>query len=261
MPVHLNSIVNSEKIENVFSNIISKDFAKIEAVFVTEDKLKCNGIKNIIDKNINEAIGRITYTIKTNEKEGCNELIDSDITLLNDNLVELNFEDKYKESSDANEYYQVSSVGGIHFEVETVGRYRISNDIEGTKQKVYLSAFPFQMNLYNTVDELNKDMGFEKPIQTPIKNLSAHGYSTTFMGCGSMITKNNEPSSLIIGVIESYRDITTLFGNVEVSFTIINLKTGVGIIPVAVSKDIFNLTNIDNNRIVMMLCNLKAEFI
>lgn len=260
MPVRLNSIVSSDKIEKVFFNIVAKDLDKIEDVFVTDDKLKCNCVKYIIDKITGAKIGRIVFTIKTNEKEKCNELLDVDITLLNDNYAELCFECRYEESSDANEYYQVSSSDGFHFEVETVGRYRVPIEILKTKQKVYLSAFPFQLNIYDTIEELNKDMGFEKPIQTPIKELSCSGYAKNFMGSGTMFINSNEISSFIIGTVESFRDVIAIIGDMEVPFTIVNLKTGVGNMPVAVSKDVFELNGISKNKVIMMLCDLKAEF-
>ena len=63
------------------------------------------------------------------------------------------------EYSESNEYYHVESENENYFEVETVNRSAIENEIEGEKHEVYVSAFPFELNVYDTIDEFNKFAG------------------------------------------------------------------------------------------------------
>lgn len=68
MPLHLNSIIAKDKETELATGILSKDSRTVEDTFVTEDKIKINGIKNIIDKNSNEIIGKIVFTMKVNDE-------------------------------------------------------------------------------------------------------------------------------------------------------------------------------------------------
>lgn len=261
MPLHLNSIIAKDKETELATGILSKDSRTVEDTFVTEDKIKINGIKNIIDKNSNEIIGKIVFTMKVNDEKQCIELLDADIVLNNTEAVTLKFIEKYEKSSDANEYYQVSlENNGPHFDIETVGRYRIDGEIENTSQAVHLSAFPFQLDIYENIEELNKVLGFGESIKTPINNLVIHGFSEEFMGVGLALSKSTDPCSFVIGKIDSYRDVTVIIGEMEVPFTIINLKTAAGIVPVAASKDNFDLSRINKGSILGMFADIKAEF-
>ena len=261
MPLHLNSIAYKDIENELVANILSKDSGTVEDFFATEDKKKINGIKNIIDKNSNEIIGKTVFTMKVNEEMGQIELLDADIVLNNNTTTQLYFVKKYEQSSDSNEYYQVSlEDDSAHFDIETVGRYRINGEIENTIQSVHLSVFPFQLDIYKNIEELNKTLGFSKPIKTTINDFVVHGFSEEFMGVGSALSQNTEPCSFVIGKIESYKEVNAIIGEIEVPFTIINLKTAVGIIPVAASKHNFDLSHISKGMILGMFADIKAEF-
>ena len=174
----------------------------------------------------------------------------------------LHFEEKLQQSSEANEYYEVVTHDGLHFQIETVNRYSLKQEeIFGTDQNAYLSAFPFQMDLYNSEYELNKALGFKKTIEVANTGMKISGYSTKMMAVGGIFTgKIDEPSSFIIGEIEDFRDVTLNIANINVNFTIIYLNTAIGIIPVAVHKENFDLSKLQKGNILAMLADVKADF-
>lgn len=58
---------------------------------------------------------------------------------------------------EANEYYDVITTDdGLHFQIETANRYSIKGEVEGTTREVYLSAFPFMLDIYDNIEVFNE---------------------------------------------------------------------------------------------------------
>ena len=191
------------------------------------------------------------------------QIVDTDITLLTNNKVKLHFEKKLEASSEANEYYEVfSPEDERHFDIETVNRHYVKEDkVEGTDQEVYLSCFPFQLEIFNNEEELNKRFGFDdKEVDIPGLGKTKIGMDPYMMGVGRLMTNSEEPSSFINGTINDFKDIEVNIADIIISFTIIDLKTAIGNIPVAVNKENFDLRNIGKNKIVCMVADVKADF-
>ena len=146
MPIHFNSFIpNNDKtlIENLFSNMMMKYIQNPENISASTDKRFLMFTSYIRETNSNEVIGKAVITEKF--EPNTLEIIDVDITIKNDNATILHFEEKLEQSSEANEYYNVVSEEGSHFQIETVNRHLLdSENLENTEQKVYLSAFPFK---------------------------------------------------------------------------------------------------------------------
>lgn len=255
MPVHFNSIIKKESENKVLSSILENNLDNPDDVFVPSSKDRFLIINNIVDEKTNNTVGRITITFIT--RNNAHELVDIDITLNSTEKIKLNFEEKYDKSSESNEYYQVSSEDDVHFDIETVGRFRIDGDLEGTTKEVSLSAFPFKANIYDSIDDANEDLGF-KPVNVPGIENPVMGLSETFMGCG--FGENNEIFSIIVGKIKSFNDVETFFGKEKVSFTIINIETAVGILPVAINLENFDMNNIKEDQVMIIYTDVKAEF-
>lgn len=270
MPVHFNSILNeqnkgSEELQNsILNGILQNDLQNPDDVFVNKDKNKFTITKYIMDINKNEKVGKSVITMMTNEEQKVHEVIDIDLTLLSDKPVKLNFENKLDKSSDSNEYYDVIiDNNDVHCQIETVNRLvKEEKSIIGTAQDVYISIFPFQLNVFNTIEDFNKEYVFSKPIKVGKTNFEVHGYSEEFAGPGGMLRGNtDEICSFIIGKVVSYKDITGIIGGIKVPFTIIKLKTAFGIVPVAASRDTFDLSNLSENKIIVMFADVKVDFL
>lgn len=266
MPVHFNSILNeqskgSEELQNsILNGILQNDLQNPDDVCVNKDMNKFTITKYIIDINKNEKIGKTVITMMTNEEQKAHEVIDIDLTLLSDKTIKLNFENKLDKSSDSNEYYDVIIANNdVHCQIETVNRLaKEEKNIIGTTQDVYISIFPFQLNVFNTIGEFNKEYGFSRPIKVG----KTYGYSEEFAVPGGIFRGNtDEICSFIIGKVVSYKDITGIIGGIKVPFTIINLKTVFGIVPIATSRDTFDLSNLSKNKIIVMFADVKADFL
>ena len=262
MPVHLNSIIkNKEKENDIFLGIIKNDFNNPTDVFISEDKTIIIATKDIFNKDNMEIIGKEVITTKLSKDGDSYEILDVDLELLNENKITLEFDSKLKESSDSNEYYNVHTVdNNVHFQIETVNRYRIEDrDIVNKRKDVYISAFPFILSIFSTMEEVNKALGFIKPIKVKELDLDVNGYSEEFVGNGDIFC--GYISSIIIGRVVSFSSVNAIIGEELVPFTLIKVKTSIGIIPVAASKDVFDLSNLEEDKLIVMIANVKADFV
>lgn len=263
MPVHFNSFIADKEEElktNLFSNIVQKYTQDAEDIFVSEDKKSIHMTNYIREINTNEIIGKVVITLKV--RDNAIEIVDTDITIKNPNITKLHFDEKLQQSSEANEYYTVISDDDSHFQIETVNRYSLkSENIEGTDQKVYLSAFPFQLDLYSNENEMNSALGFKEPIKVGNTDMYVNGYSTNMMAVGNVLSgKSDEPSSFIIGIIEDYKDVIVKIADINISYTIIYINTAIGTLPVAVHRANFDLSKLQKGNILAMFADVKADF-
>lgn len=262
MPVHLNSIIkNKEKENDIFLGIIKNDFNNPTDVFISEDKTIIIATKDIFNKDNMEIIGKEVITTKLSKDEDSYEILDVDLELLNENKITLEFDSKLEESSDSNEYYNVHTIDNdIHFQIETVNRYQIEDkDIVNKRKDVYISAFPLALSIFNNMEEVNKALGFLKPIKVKDLDLEVKGYREDFVGNGDIFV--GHVSSLIIGRVVSFSSVNAIIGEELVPFTLIKVKTSIGIIPVAASKDVFDLSNLEEDKLIVMIANVKADFV
>ena len=262
MPVHFDSIMKNEEKENsVFLGIVKKDLDNPSDVFINGTKEIIIITKDIFNKDDMEIIGKEVITTKLSKDEDSYEILDVDLELLNENKITLEFDSKLKESSDSNEYYNVHTVdNNIHFQIETVNRYQIEDkDIVNKIKDVYISAFPFVLSIFSTMEEVNKALGFLKPIKVKELNLDVKGYSEEFVGNGDIFV--GHISSLIIGRVVSFSSVNAIIGEELVPFTLIKVKTSIGIIPVAASKEAFDLSNLEEDKLILMIANVKADFV
>lgn len=265
MPVHFNSFVaDKEDLKTkLFANIVSKYTKDADDIIVSDDKKNIHMTSYFKDIKTGENIGKVVITLILNEMEKQLQIVDTDITILTKNKVKLHFERKLKESSEANEYYEVYPIEDErHFEIETVNRYYIKElEIEGTDQDVYLSCFPFQLDIFDSQEELDKRFGFSgQEIEIPGVEKQKLGMSSDFMGVGSIVTEEDEPCSLIIGTIYDFRDVDVNIADVIIKFKIIDIQTAVGIIPVAVNEGNFDLSKMEKDKLICILADVKADF-
>lgn len=266
MPVHFNSFIPDKEEElktKLFANMVQKYTENADDIFVSDDKKKIHMTSYFKDTVTGENIGKVVITLVVNDEEKELQIVDTDITLLANSKVNLHFERKLKESSEANEYYEVyQPKDERHFEIETVNRYSLKLDeIEGTNQEVYISIFPFQLEIFDNEEELNKKFGFDKKeVDIPGIGKKKIGLDPYMMAVGSMMTGKDEPCSFINGTINNFKDIEVNMADIKINFTIIDLKTAVGNIPVAVNKENFDLRNIEKDKIVCMVADVKADF-
>lgn len=264
MPVHFEAYVSSEEKEKALLAETMNIINNVDAVYATEDNTKLLLSKFLRDKNDNnKRIGKIVITILVNKEEKEHEIVDIDVTLDSKEKCTLFFETILKESSVANEYYNVTYGGenGVHFQIETVDRHMVKEaGLMNCEVDVNLSLFPFRMNAFDTLEELNEAIGFKKPVDIEGVQSAVNGLAEDFMGVGGMLLGVDETCSVLIGKVESFKEVRCDYGNQEIEFTEIFIKTAVGVLPVAASRDNFDLSNLKVGSYIMMFADVKADF-
>lgn len=262
MPVHFNSFIankNEQLKTKIFSDMIKKYTEKADNVFISDDKSKIHMTSYLKDIHTHKKIGKVVITLIV--RKDSIEIVDTDITLLSNNKTKLHFEEKLEQSSEANEYYVVYDLEQErHFDVETVNRYIINEEIEQSDREVYLSAFPFQLDIFENEEDMNKTLGLGKKINIPGIGKRLIGMDTRMMSDGRIMVGSTEPCSFIIGEVKSFENVEVdIAGNV-IDFKIINLETGIGIMPVAVDERNFNLSKLRENVLIAMAADIKVDF-
>ena len=191
------------------------------------------------------------------------EIKDLDIVWNNDTPTRLQFNTLRDGSSDANEYYEAETVGdGQHLEIETVNRHAVKGDILDTEREVYISAFPFELSVYADIDAFNKWVGFKSEITLGDTDLKVGGFSEKFMMPGGLFNdkkKMDESYSFVVGTVVAYRDVEIAFGETVLPFVLAQVDTALGVIPVSMGRDVFDLEKLEVGCVVAMNADIKAD--
>lgn len=259
--MHFNSFIADKEEDlrkKLFADIITKYIEKADNVFISADKTKIHMTTFFKDINTKKEIGKVVITLIVRPENI--ELVDTDIVLLSNHKTKLYFEEKLKESSEANEYYMVYELEQErHFDIETVNRYTIPEDIENKNIDVYLSAFPFQLDVFENEDEMNRTLGFSKEVDIPAVGKKIITMDPRMMSDGRFMTKADEPCSFIIGEVTDFKNVEVNIADNNIKFTIIDLDTAIGNMPVAVHEENFDLSKLKKGVLIGMVADIKAD--
>lgn len=261
MPLHLDSLTNDPQNREYLAHILGPVFTDTFEAFPVKDKKLFYGRSKMIDVLTGKMIGKFCFTIWENTKKQRNEILDLDITLDNPDMVALHFLERLDRSDPVTEYYDVETAEGEqHLEIETANRYAINKDIADTVQDVFISIFPFKVNMFDDMKGFNEFMGFSKPIKVGPIDFHVGGLSETFIAPGNMIMKDGEDGeAFVVGTVESCRDVKVNMGKTNLSFVLAQVKTALGAVPVAMSRDVFQIEGIRPGKILAMLGFVKAD--
>lgn len=261
MPVHFNFFIADKEEDlrkKLFSDIVTKYTEKADNVFVNDDKTKIHMTTFFKNIHTKKEIGKVVITLIVRPDNI--ELVDTDIVLLSNHKTKLHFEEKLEESSEANEYYMVYDLEQEkHFDIETVNRYTIPEDIENKDIDVYLSAFPFQLDVFENEDEMNRTLGLGKEVDIPAVGKKVITMDPRMMSDGRVMTDAKEPCSFIIGKVTDFKDVEVDIANNNIKFKMIDLDTAIGNMPVAVHGENFDLSKLKKGALVGMVADIKAD--
>lgn len=263
MPLHFNAITNDSKNTAALAWILQDGMNECDSVFISPDQQYFHMQGSVRDALSQEEIGKIVYTIKKNAEKEALEVLDLDFILLSNEDTELKFLSKRKGSSDANEYYDVEATSeGQHLVIETVNRHTVPEEsIEGCERTVQISVFPFGLNVYKDIDAFNEWAGFGEKTKIGDTGFNLGGFSETFAMPGGFLNGNadDESYSFLIGRVKSYRDVQVSFGDVTWDFVLANVLTALGTVPVAMGREVFDLSMLSPGVIVAMNADVKAD--
>lgn len=261
MPLHLNSITNNSQNSEILAWMLQEGMDRCDSIFVTEDQKYFHIRCNIEDCLTGDVIGKMVYTFLHGDK--AIEVLDLDIMLNNTVPSVISFIELREGSSDSNEYYEAEVVdGGQHFELETVNRHVIAENLIDTEREVYVSAFPFALSVYEDMDAFNAWAGFKKDISVGDTSLKVGGFSEKFMMPGGMDNPNkrsDESYSFVVGKVVSFKDVEVAFGKNVFPFVLTWVDTALGVIPVPMSREVFDLENLKVGCIIAMNADVKVD--
>lgn len=263
MPLRLQQIFTAENEAEIMTDLImytTCDKEAPEKAYVSDDRY-LHAAYNLYDQNSRSPFGQIVHTMKIDNEENVIRLIDLDVILNCESSVKLEFLDRRKASTDANEYYEVMTEDGAHLLVETVFRHAVKEELLGSSRAVKVSAFPFRLTVFENIEEFDREYGFDREIKVRGTEFVVHGFSETFTMPGGSLAgdKDEENYTFMLGKVRSERDITWNIGKTICRFRIVELETAAGLIPVMMSEDYFDLEKLKEGAIVAMNADLKAN--
>lgn len=261
MPVHFDALTEDYKNPSALAWLLQDGINACNSVFISPDQMYFHMQAPMLDALSQEEIGKIVYTVKRNDEMQTLEVLDLDFILSGKGHTGLLFLKKRHGSSDSNEYYDVEVTDeGQHLVIETVNRYTVPGEIEGSERGVRISVFPFELTVYKDIDDFNYRMGFRKMIAVADTGLKVGGLSERFAMPGDMVGKNGDNNfSFLVGTVQSYRDVQICLGDVTWNFVLADVVTGLGCVPVAIGRDVFDLSQLAPGVVVGMNADVKAD--
>lgn len=263
MPLHLESFIPEGKSENTLS-VMVEGVRTADPLYISSDETVVHSKKRMKDAITGEEFGSIIYTLKIERPIEKLSIIDIDVVIDNDNKTRLKILNKLPGSSEANEYYDAEVIDqGGHFQLETVNRNACKDNIVDTEQEVFISAFPFSVEIHNDMEEFNRESGLEKDITIGDKQLRCNGFADDFMAPASLFhmgTDSNETYTYFFSKVLKIREVETEDFGDKVSFLIVDVDSGMGVIPVVMSRDCFDLDELAVGKVLEVKADIKADF-
>ncbi len=268
MPLHFGAITKDSQDSGLLAHLLTRELNHVDNSIVSEDGRIVHATTYMRDVDSGDRLGKFVFTMKKDDKKKLLghkkkslSILDVDMTLDSKEPVELKFLEKRNCSSDANEYYDVETVAeGRHLQIETVNRNAVKQkEIVDTALRVGASAFPFQLDVYDDMMALNIALGLHN-IKNEQTGIIIEGLSETFTASGSLVKDDETAYSFLVGTVKSYREVLVSFGERALPFIIAQVETGLGLLPTAMSREVFDLSKLEPGSVVSMYAYIKADF-
>lgn len=259
MPLHLNSFTDDYH-EELFHWVATEAIEDATYYFDVKDKTHLLFQKVLTDTLSGDPIGRIVYLLKINKDNV--EILDLDIVIDNEARASIQLLSKREESDESNEYYEAEPVNGRgHFIIETVNRLTIAEEINEKELDVSISIFPFELTVFEDMKAFNAFCGLTEPRRVGNTDLMVHGFSSRFIMPGGIFEskKREQPFSMLIGEVLSFRDACFEFGKRKLPFVLAMVDTAIGTVPIVMGREVFDLSKLKEGCIVGMNANIKAD--
>lgn len=63
----------------------------------------------------------------------------------------------------------------------------------------------------------------------------------------------------MIGTVESVRDVQINLGDITIPFLLVQLDTALGVIPVAMNREVFDIEGIAPGKVIYMSADIKTD--
>lgn len=261
MPLHFQSITNDDQNPSLLAALLSDFTENYDSVFVSRDKY-IHIQKHLNNTLTGQEFGKAVYTAKIDDEKGSIVLLDLDIMLKGKGRSALCLNERLSGSSDANEYYEAEISGDDgHLKLETVNRHTIEGALINRAQDVSACAFPFELNVFADIDALNHYLGFSKDAELGDSGIKVGGLSERFIMPGGIFDgeADDDHYSFLVGTIRSFSDVRWELEAGRLDFIIANIDTALGEIPVAMSREVFDLSELAVGAVICMRAYIKAD--
>ena len=263
MPLHFNSITRDSQVPDLLTWILTNELNNSSIILASADKHYLHSRTEIIDEISGDVIGGYIFTLEVSDEEKAIFVKDVDIVFESESSSILRFLAIRPGSSDSNEYYDVQTADGAQrLQIETVNRHSVEGELVGTEQSVHISAFPFCVEMFDDMQALNHRFGFDKEITVHGTDFKVGGFSEHFTAPGGMFVEEGEDPetySIMIGTVESVRDVQINLGDITIPFLLVQLDTALGVIPVAMNREVFDIEGIAPGKVIYMSADIKAD--
>ena len=263
MPLHFNSFFNGSVGSALLAYVFEQVLDKCTEGFGTPDRRHFHTRAAMVDSITGEPIGKLVCSMWANLEEQRNEIQDLDTTLDNPAPSRLSFLKKLDQSSDSTEYYEVETADTEqHLHVETVNRHIVPGELTGTTRDAFISVFPFELNMFDSIDAFNRWAGFKEPHRIGPTDMYTSGFSDTFIAPGGLLSSSStddDAYSFLIGTVIVCRDVRVEMGERVVKFVLAQVQTALGVVPVAMGREVFNIEGICAGKVLAMNAHVKAD--
>ena len=241
MPLHLMSLTpynpTQEDVDQLIWTIMNGVTTYYERI-----KMLYHFRKELVDQRSGEPVGNVIVSLVGDQKTGKSRYVDVDLSFYSDEPVRIQLENKIGENSFANQHFNAVylEVAEQHFCLETVNRFGSNPELDGTEVSAYISIFPQRVTVYKDLKELNRAYGLPKEIENPAMReigITSICYSDTFIAAFEDYNK-------VFGTVVSMKDVELQMDPLTLNFVLAKVRTGFGIVPVAMSRELFDLENL-----------------
>ena len=263
MPLHMDAFIPETLQNHFFADLLQSGIQKATAVISSRDKSFVVLRTGITDQFTGQEIGDINYTLYNNDDAKCMEVYGLDITLRGSDPASIKFLTRLPGSDDVTEYYEAECYLETQvFELETVNRFAVDEALIGSVQTVHFSVFPYKVDVFDDITAFNAWAGFAEGVRMGDTEIFVDGYSETFMmpgGTANPAKKEDEHFTYLLGKVLSFADVEVSFGEMPIQFIIAQVRTGLGVVPVAMHREQFDLTHLHEDSILAMFADISAD--
>ena len=221
MPLHLEGICKngiapeavSETVEELY-NTPTSSFSSINRFYHLRTEM--------VDENTGDTIGHFVLSVIRNEKADRNDVVDTDLSFKSAEPVRLWFEQMAGPTVYGSQGYEAitldDDIDEQYLYLETVNRYTDYPNLNTHEADVYISVFPTEVAMYDSMESLNAATGKE--------------YTDRFI-------EESDDISFLVGTVQSVRDVHVVKAKLDLEFALAEVKTVLGTVPVAMSREVF----------------------
>lgn len=212
----------------------------------------------MIDRSTGDLIGLYVVSVYKDEARKMNVILDEDITLPSKDSIKLQLMRQMGETSFSTQIFNAVIPGTDYppFWIETVNRFTAHPHLEGKNVEGTVNFFPNRLTCYPDMAALNRAYGWPAEITDPKfreLGITSVGYSDNFL---AMI----EGYPKLFGTVVSAREIRTSVGSLDMEFVSAKVRTALGVIPVPINKDLFNIEAIEPGNALDMSGTIALDF-